>query len=213
MGVRPKPEPGRGTKKTIKRVYHRNGRTKTFAAKAGLTALEWETVKHYFSSDVNFSQTEACRRAGYSQPSTQASRVFGRPAVVAEIERRRAKLAEDFKIGPAEILNEFRKIAFHNIADYGEVDDKGYFKVDLRNVTREQMASIGDFVIETRMEGRGPKAKEVRTLKFKALDKLGALEKLARHLGLFDDKLSLSVEGDLGQQIIAAKERVRKGEG
>ena len=212
MGRRPIPEPGRGAKKVTKRVYHRAGRTKTYAGKAGLTDLEWEAVNHYFTSDVNFSRTEACRRAGYSHPGPQSSRVFGRPAVVAEIERRRAKLAEDFKIGPAEILNEFRKVAFYNLSDYGEVDKDGYFEVNLSDVTREQMAAIGEFVIETYHEGRGPEAREVKKIKFKPLDKLAALEKLARHLGLFNDKLALSVEGGLGAQIIEAKKRVNKGE-
>ena len=212
MGVRPKPLPGRGTKKTLKRVYHRSGRTKTFAGKAGLTDLEWESVNHYFTSDVNFNRSEACRRAGYKHPGTQSSRMFGRPAVVAEIERRRAKLAEDFKIGPAEILNEFRKVAFFNMLDYGKIDSEGYFQIDLNDVTREQMAAIGEFTIETYNEGRGEDAREVKKIKFKPLDKLSALEKLARHLGLFDDKLSVSIEGDLGQQIIAAKKRVREGE-
>ena len=210
MGLRPIPEPSRGSKRTTKRVYTRNGRTKTFAGKAGLTDLEWEAVNHYFSSDVNFNRSEACRRAGYKHSAAQSSRVFGRPAVVAEVERRRAKLAEDFKIGPAEILNEFRKIAFFNMLDYGEIDSKGYFQINLSEVSREQMAAIGEFTIETYNEGRGDDVREVKKIKFKPMDKLSALEKLARHLGLFDDKLSLTVEGDLGQQILAAKKRIRK---
>ena len=210
MGQRPTPEPGRGAKKTLKRVYTRNGRTKTFAGKAGLTALEWEAVDYYFTAEVNFNRTEACRRAGYRHPGPQAYRVFSRPAVVAEVERRRAKLAEDFKIGPAEILNEISKIAFFNMADYGTIDKDGFFRINLTDVTREQMAAIGEFTIESHVEGKGKDAHVVRKIKFKPMDKMAALEKLARHLGLFDDKLNVTVNGGLGSQIIAAKKRLRE---
>ena len=212
MGKRPKPDPSRGTKKTLAKVYPRKaGKTKTFAAKAGLTDLEWEAVNHYFTRDVNFSRTEACRRAGYAHPHSQSSRMFSRPAVVAEVERRRALLAEDFKVGPAEILNELSKVAFFNMLDYGEIDKDGYFRINLSDASREQMAAIGEFTIETYMEGRGETAQEVKKIKFKPMDKMQALDKLARHLGLFDDKLSLTVEGNLGQQILAAKKRAREG--
>ena len=213
MGVRPNPEPNRGVRhRRTKPGPQRVGRVKTRAAKAGCTDLEWEAIGHYFASDVNWNRTEACRRAGYKHPDKQGSRIFQRPAVVAEVERRRALLAEDVKVGPAEIINELKKIAFFNMLDYGSVDKDGPFTIDLSMVTREQMAAIGQFEIETTTVGKDDEAHEIKKLKFKPMDKMAALDKLARHLGLFDDKLSLSVKGDLGEQIMLARKRIRSGE-
>jgi hypothetical protein len=42
--------------------------------------------------------------------------------------------------------------------------------------------------VEDFLDHRGEEARSVRRVKFKLHDKLGALDKLGRHLGLFDAK-------------------------
>lgn len=198
--VRPIPSPSYGRARNARRKPKpRNSPVQTSVEQAGLTPREWAAVNWYFHPEVNYNKVEACRRAKYAHPRSQAHRIFGRPAVVAEIERRRAEMAVEMDLGPADVLNEFRKMAFFNIADYGEVDpETGEFVFNLNDLSREQLAAItgikydkqGRMVVET--------------------SKLEALEKLARNLGLFNDKLHLDASDDLAQAILKAKERVGK---
>ena len=168
-------------------------------------------VGWYFHSDVNFNRTEACRRAGYKQPDKQASVVFHRPAVVAEVERRRVEISQEFKVGAAEILLELQKLAFFNLGDYGEIDPiNGDFLINLSDVNRDQMAALGSIEVEVRMEGKGEDAREVKKIRIKAPDKLGALDRLARHYGLLSDSMNVNVSTDLAAQIIAAKKRLKE---
>ena len=208
---RPTPSPSYGRRKRRNRKgAPRNSPVQTSVEQAGLTPREWLAIGHYFAPEVNYNKAEACRRAGYAFPSSQANRVFGRPPVVAEINRRRAELAVKFDIGPADVLRELTKLAFFNLGDYGEIDaTTGEFLIDLSEVTRDQMAALGSYEIETYTKGSGEEAREVKRVRIKPPDKLGALDKLARHLGLFNDKMNVNVNGDLAAAILAAKNRVK----
>lgn len=207
-------------RKSTKKPGPKRGPKQTFVQKAGLTDMEWEAVNHYFTPEVNFNKTEALRRAGYAHPAAQVSRVFGRKEVVAELDKRRKARTEQFKVGEAEVLSELQKIAFYNIYDFCEqdedgkliVDSRGYASISLANATREQMAAISEFVVETHMEGRGEDAVPVTKLKFKPLDKMAALDKLCRHLGLFNDKLKVEAGENFANAILEAKKRIREGE-
>ena len=198
----------------------RPGPVKTSVEKKGLTDLEWEAINHYFTPEVNFNRTEALRRAGYAHPGAQVTRVFHRPAVVKEIDRRRKGRAELFKVGEAEVLQELSKIAFFNMADFAKNDDNGDFVltedghliINMANVNREQLAAIGEYTIETYYEGTGDDAVPVKKVKFKPFDKMGALDKLARHLGLFQDRIKIEGEDNLATAILAARRRVRQEE-
>ena len=181
---------------------------KTLPKHYGLTEMELLAVNHYFTQEVNFSKVEACRRAGYSHPQSQAYAIFSRPDVVREVERRRSILAEDFKIGPAEILAELAKIAFFNFEDFGVRNKKGEFEIDLSQVSREQMAAIGEYRLETRKDAQG---QDVTKLIIKPHNKLDALDKLGNYLNLFNT-VNINIKSDFAQQIIEAKKRIRLDE-
>ena len=206
----PSPSNGRSGRRRKRKGAPRNSPVQTSVEQAGLTPREWEAVGHYFIPEVNYNKAEACRRAGYAFPSSQANRVFGRPPVVAEIELRRAELATKFDIGASDVLRELTKLAFFNLFDYGEIDETtGEFLVDMRYVSRDQMAALGSYEVETHLQGSGEGSKVVKKLRIKPPDKLGALDRLARHLGLFNDKMKIEINSDLAAQIIAAKRRLK----
>ena len=217
MGERPEQSPsaGRAKEKRSKRMSkkqlanRRRTRVHTSVEKAGLTDKEWAAVGWYFHADVNFNRSEACRRAGYKCPVEQSHKVFHRPQVVAEIERRRAELTQEFKVSSSEVLAELQKMAFFNLGDYGEINKDGDFVVDLTDITREQMAALAGYEVETYTEKRDGEAREVKKVKIKPPDKLGALDRLARHFGLLNDTMQVNVNTDLAQQIIAAKSRLK----
>ena len=212
MPKRQVPTPNRGRVPRRKAPARRANQAKTLPQQAGLTELEWAAVGHYFTSEVNFSRVEACRRAGYAHAHSQAFTVFSRPAVVAEVELRRAKIADDLKVGPNEILQELKKIAFFNPADYGIPGKNGMWYIDLSLIDREQMAAIGEITNDTlTIPDEDGKDTTVLLTKIKPLDKLGALDRLARHLSLFTDNLNLSVNKDLATLIDDAKKRIQDG--
>jgi hypothetical protein len=55
-------------------------------------------------------------------------------------------------------------------------------------LSRDQAAALAEITVETFMVGRGKVARDVRRVKFKLADKLGALNQLARHHKLLTDK-------------------------
>jgi hypothetical protein len=83
---------------------------------------------------------------------------------------------------------ELRKIAFANMADYMKSTPEGDPYLDFSTLTPAQTAALAEVTVEDYVEGRGKGARAVKRVKFKLHDKLGALDKLGRHLGLFDAK-------------------------
>src|SRR5438105_4182779 len=68
----------------------------------------------------------------------------------------------------------------------GECPDSGRAAGDLRgNPAHEGFADVN---------GRGKDARDVKRVRFKLADKQAALVSLGRHLGIFDDKVTLTLE-------------------
>ena len=98
------------------------------------------------------------------------------------------------------------------MADYGEILDTGEFVPDFSRVSREQMAAlVGIEVDEATTVGQDGQTKTMRRYRLKA-DKMTALDKLARNLGLLTDNLNMTVSGDMADQILKAKQRLNQGE-
>lgn len=85
-------------------------------------------------------------------------------------------------------LDELRKIAAANILDYMKSTPEGDPYLDFSALTRDQGAVLAEVTVEDFVDGRGEDARAVKRVKFKLHDKLSALDKLGRHLGLFTEK-------------------------
>lgn len=154
------------------------------AGEVELTRKQQRFVDEYL---VDLNGTQAAIRAGYSADSARsiAHENLTKPDIAAAID---AALAATPGITRTRIVNELGLIAFANMADYITVQDDGTAYVDLSKLTREQAAAIGEIITETYTEGRGEAAREVKRVKFKLADKLSALEKLGKTLGMFKDR-------------------------
>lgn len=125
--------------------------------------------------------TQAAKRAGYSEKAAHAvaCRMLKDVNVAAEVERGlerqqvRAELTADM------VLQELKKIAFVNIQDV--VDEKNVPR-EVAKLPREVAAAIGSVKHESATVGK----RTIVTQEVKLLDKLSALDKLARHLGLYE---------------------------
>lgn len=108
-----------------------------------------------------------------------------KPHVCAAIIRRRAEIAEKTGISEAAIVAEIRKVAMFNMANALKITSTGDPYIDLSEMSADELAAISETQTEDFLDGRGEDAREVRRIKIKTHDKISALDKLARILGLY----------------------------
>ena len=157
----------------------------------GLTDYKRRFVAAYLQDP---QATSAAITAGFKgkNPSDAGWRLLNDPAVRKAIDEAQAKLASKAMVDAERIIAEYSKIAFSNILDFVQIDEKtGVAYVDLTKVTRENGAAIAQLEVEQTeaeydKEGREKKP-ALRKIKLKQHDKLDALHKLGIHIGMFKD--------------------------
>jgi hypothetical protein len=81
--------------------------------------------------------------------------------------------------------------------------------LDFSGLTHDQGAVLHEVTVDTYVEGRGDEAREVKRVRFKLCDKLGALRDLGRHHKLFTDRKELDV-GETLESLIARSHREKR---
>lgn len=173
-----------------------------------ISRLHLRVVDEYMK---DFSKSAALERAGYENP-VASRRIFDRPEVEAEIQRRQAKLSKKLNIDAESVLQEIAKIAFGTVGKFIRVNADGLPFWDFSGATEDDLALIGELTTDEYAEGRGEGAALVKKFKIKPLDKQKALEMLARHLGLFDDKVTVQGELSIVERLNKGRERLRQPE-
>ncbi|WP_407528427.1 terminase small subunit [Methylobacterium oryzisoli] len=126
--------------------------------------------------------------AGYKANDGNASRLNGNEKIRARVQELLSEGAERAGVTVQRIVEELAKVGFANMQDYMRVGPDGDPVLDFSNLTRDQAAALAEVTVEDFKDSRGEDAREVRRVKFKLNDKLSALEKLGKHLGMFNDK-------------------------
>jgi len=118
---------------------------------------------------------------GMSQNSVhrEAHALLENPKVAARVAALQAELKERHKVTVDRVLSELALIAFADPGDYYEWDEKNVSLRAKANLTSEQRRVIAE-LSQTVTEAGG-------TLRLKLHNKVDALEKIARHLGMFKD--------------------------
>lgn len=150
-------------------------------------------------------------RASDTTVLREAKRTLARPAVAAFLEGLRQRALDRHDATVDRVVAELSAIAFANMADYIRVED-GLATVDLDRLTREQAAAIGELRTEETRTGRGDAARDVVKVTFKLHDKMSALEKLGRHLGLFRERVEVTGKdgGAIEVDDVTPMERARR---
>lgn len=148
------------------------------------------------------TKVQACLDAGYSDRSSH--RVFTNPDVLKEIKRRQHIMSTKSGVTADWIIERLKLIAGADLADMIVIDEFGTGTIDLHKLTPQLKAALSG--LETDKMG------DVVKVKIKLSDKLRALEMLARHLGMFNDKLELAGELSLEQRLQAGRDRALKKE-
>ena len=136
-----------------------------------LTPKQQKFFKEYL---VDMNGTQAAIRAGYSKKTAKsiASALLKRSEVQEAISARRKEMEAETGITAERVLQGYARIAFFDVRKL--VDDRG------RMLPLHRLDADAAMVLA----GFDQKAKTVRLV-----DRKGALDGLARHLGLFNDKI------------------------
>jgi phage terminase small subunit len=152
-------------KKAVKPIRHRPA-----------TAQMFNLADKYLEC---FNGLESALFAGYAKAGARnaAGRVLNHPEIIQYLKKQRRKIADKLEVSAERVLEEIAASAFANMQDYLLPTD-GMFRFKLKpikDLTRLQASAIQslkptDYGIEIKLN-----------------DKLSALDKLCRHLGLFKD--------------------------
>lgn len=138
------------------------------------------------------SASAAYVEAGYAKSDSNASRLSGNEKVWSRVDELLGEGAAKAGVTIERIVAELAKVGFANMGDFLKATTGGDPYFVYADLTDEQKAALAEVTVEDFKEGRGEDARDVRRIKFKLYDKLGALEKLGKHLGMFKDKVELT---------------------
>jgi phage terminase small subunit len=163
--------------------------------KSRVTALNPKQQRFVAEYLLDLNATKAAIRAGYSAKNADVTgpRMLGNVGIAAEIEKRQAELAGMLGVTVDRIVGELAKLGFSNMLDYMRVGPSGDPVLDFSALTRDQAAALTEVTVEDFMDGRGEDARDVRRVKFKLADKRGPLVDLGKHLGMFVDRVNVTV--------------------
>ena len=160
-----------------------------------LTARQAMFVSEFLASG---NATQSAIKAGYSAKTAKAigAENLAKPAIAAAIAEARAKRFARNDITADRVLQELARIAFLDVRKL--FHDDGAMK-PLSEIDDDTAAAIAGIEVVRQFED----GEQVGTLhKIKIADKLVALDKLARNLGLLQDKLKISGDAENPLQLL-----------
>ena len=173
-----------------------------------LTAKQQRFVEEYL---VDLNATQAAIRAGYSEKTARdiGHENLAKPNIAEAIAEAQAKRSERTRITADMVLEELAAIAFADMGDYIQIGEDGAVRFDFSRLPEGGTRVIAQIVQEEYMDGQGKAARPVRRTKFKLYDKRAALVDIGRHLGMFNDRLTLGADDSLKQLMEAVNGRTR----
>ncbi len=156
---------------------------------------------------VDLNATQAAIRAGYSAKTAGqiGDENLKKPEIKEAIQARRKELSEKVEITQERVLKEYARLAF---LDPRKLFDNTGAPLPIRDLDDDTAAAIiGLDVVQVGNAEVGVGD----VLKYKMADKKGALDSVARHLGMFNDKLDVKVTDALAERLARARSRKNGG--
>lgn len=131
---------------------------------------------------IDLNGQQAATRAGYSEKTARviASELLTKPNILSYIQGLKDRRSERTEITADMVIKELAKIGFSNIQDFIEAENS---IKDISTIETPKAAAVS--AIETSESTSKDGTVTVNT-KFKLHDKVSSLEKLGRHLGVFE---------------------------
>lgn len=165
-----------------------------------MTPKQERFVEEYL---VDLNATQAATRAGYSKKTAEyiGHQLLKKTPVLEAIKARRAELSNKLEITQERVLKEYARLAFLDPRNlfYGTGEPRPIHELD--DDTAAAIVGLDVVQVGNSEVGVGD------VLKYKMADKKGALDSIARHLGMFNDKLDLKVTDALAERLARARKR------
>jgi len=167
-----------------------------------LTAKQQRFVEEYL---IDLNATQAAIRAGYSEKTAYSigEENLRKPVIAESIQKAMDRRSIRTEITADMVLREYAKIGFSNITDYLKVSNIPVQTENGEMHVNEVVIYETDRVSESKMAAVAEIKQTKEGIALKLHDKKGALDSIARHLGMFNDKLdikgTISVEAMLEQ--------------
>jgi len=147
---------------------------------------------------IDLNATAAYKRSGYigkgNTAEVCASQLLSNPKVAAYLTKRRVIMEDKTHITQERVLAEYAKLAFLDPRKFFDVNGDLLPVHDLDDDTAAALAGMD--VLVSKSEDGGLEY----TKKIKISDKKGALDSIARHLGMFVEKVEMT--GNVTVQVI-----------
>ena len=130
-------------------------------------------VEAYLSNGHNAAQAAIAAGTGGKYPRAEGYKLMQKPAVQALLAKRAKEIAELVEMNTQNGAEELRAIAFSDVGDL--VDDRGK-PIPMSELPPRVRAAISS--VKVTPDGK--------VIEYKFWDKPGALQTMARHLGLFE---------------------------
>lgn len=162
--------------------------------RSGLSVKQQLFVQEYLASE-NLNATEAYRRAGYQtkDPDRGAHQLISKPKVQKAIQDAINRRGRRVSVTQDRVVEELARIAFLDIREFYDAD--GNLR-EIHALPETAAAALRGMDVAIEPGGEDGKA-PTRVRKIRMADKVKALELLGRHMGMFDDRLKVSMDGDL----------------
>lgn len=149
----------------------------------------------------------AAIRAGYSERSARfiACELLQDPAVQAAVQAGQRAAAERSDVTVDEIIREYRRIAFSNLNQYLSFGPNGVKLKSSAEIDEAALAAVRE------ISERAATENDVRTVSFRLHSKTAALAALAKHLGMFSEKLETKVQAAVEELLGKIQHRVPAG--
>lgn len=158
----------------------------------GITILQQTFCEKVFENK-EISQGKALQLAGSTQTGMSAevyaSQLLKKPKVQAYLNHLRGQASERAIVDKVAVLKEIKKLAFSNIKDYVLVDDEGDISfIPFDQIDVDKLAAIESIKVRqnTTHNKDGSRDYTQKNVEFKLYSKDSALEKLMKHLGLYE---------------------------
>lgn len=176
-----------------------------------LTPDQERFVEEYL---IDLNATQAYRRAfpgcTYKTARSEGSRFLAKPSIVLEVQAAKQERRRQSKVKADKVIRELARIAFADIGAACDLSADEVRPLPPRQIpldTRRAMTTLK--LKRRRVLGNDEASYEVEVFEYRFADKVAALDKLARHLGLFQEKAPLEVilaalPDELREQVRAA---------
>ena len=154
---------------------------------------------------IDFNATQAAIRAGYSPDTAneQGSQLLARPDIRELVAEGQKEVMERTQTFQDNAVDELKIVGFSDLADFLTVKADGIVEQKPFNeLTKAQTKCIKKIkqTVRSSHSADGTILHQTAVIEIELHDKLKALELLGRHLGMFNDKLTL--DGALPLQIV-----------